>query len=154
MPAGPIAQYRIASTFHAVRTLLTDLGDRLSGQVDEATLARLELCLAEALNNIVEHGYQENPNGEILVDTDWDGEAVRTRITDFGRSSQDANGAYPEPVQGQPDDLKEGGYGLSLIHTIASRIDYNSEGGRNTTTIWQSIGAVYPDTQTERFPQA
>ena len=92
-----------------------------------------ELVLAEALNNIVEHAYQEQPGGVIALGVvEW-----ADRIYCFVR-----DGGAPMPGLVLPEgreqdltlpleDMPEGGFGWFLIHTLTTDLGYRRLGDEN-----------------------
>lgn len=86
-----------------------------------------ELVLAEALNNIVEHGHisQGDPVGVTWCDTG----RLQITIIDHGRPcplSVIDNASLPNP-----DDVAEGGYGWAIISMLCHNLTYRSEQGEN-----------------------
>ena len=134
-----IAHYEIESTYDAVREVLSKLMGVASSSIDEENAAQLELCLAETLNNIVEHAYKERNDGAIDVTFGIEGEDLRFDIVDTGVDNLTGKKPQLKNDQNLPGDLLEGGYGRSLIEMIASSAEYRREGDRNITTIRKSI---------------
>jgi anti-sigma regulatory factor (Ser/Thr protein kinase) len=93
----------------------------------------IELCLEEALANLVMHA--SAPSGEkdarIAVTVGADDCTIRLsdRCAPF-----DVVGA-PLPDTETPAELKEGGRGLRLLRAFASELAYDSEPGRNILTL-------------------
>lgn len=126
-PEAPTLVARLASSSLAVRGALSALcrSARRLG-LDDETCGALEMALAEALNNVVEHAYLEDPAGWIVIELDlMDGWAA-CRVWDGGR---------PMPRKGIPttpfpdlsvplDALPEGGFGWALIHSLAEHLSY------------------------------
>lgn len=94
-------------------------------KVADSDRGNVEIVLAEALNNVVEHG-QMLPNEDITIILALSSHHVQCTIRDTGvRSSvlvERRNGAASCP--GDIDALPEGGFGISLIQAIASEIEY------------------------------
>ena len=64
-----MCKLNINSKFSEVRLgsdLLQDFCAK--NDINVTTQGHLELILVEALNNVVEHAYKENPEGEILIE--------------------------------------------------------------------------------------
>lgn len=115
----------------SVRDVLTalcrDLDTRCSGDL----LGRLELVLAEALNNIVEHAEAHIARAgriHLLVKTHAGG--LTCVIADRGQSLPDTCLA-PRSLPSHDLGLPEGGFGWYLIQDLASEIRYERAGGRN-----------------------
>lgn len=87
------------------------------------TQGHLELMLVEALNNVVEHAYQESPEGSILIAFERVDSNTIIKITDSGLS---APGTVLIEGSDLPDEtiLPEGGWGLCLIQALADKIEY------------------------------
>lgn len=121
----------IAAEPAAVRDLLVALehGPALAGLsvVDrECTL----LVLAEAMNNVVEHGYGGGPGwiglmpGPMRSGRDW-------RIVDRAKTAPPAACLQTD----MPDDLAEGGFGWPLIRTLTDGLTLRRRAGFNVLTL-------------------
>ncbi len=94
----------------------------------------LELVLAEALNNVVEHAYREESDHPIHLVLSCADNLARASIRDRGIPLP--KGRLPEGKPANLDvpiqDLPEGGFGWFMIQTLASRVVYNCQAGENT----------------------
>lgn len=117
----------------AVRTAL---GSALSGlrylELSEEDSGTVELVLAEAMNNVVEHAYAGSAGViELRVANCTDG--LFCEVLDDGAgmeglpSGDDPSTEPPAPL----DDMPEGGFGWFLIRTLARDLSYTREAGRN-----------------------
>jgi len=123
----------------SVRALLAALRARLRDHdLTEAACGTVEIVLAEALNNIVEHAYQGAETGEIGLHV----RLLRARLV---CTLSDRGAALPalHPPQGTlpeigvcPETLPEGGFGWFLIRSLTRDIDYAREAGSNRLTLW------------------
>lgn len=104
----------------------------------------LEMALAEALNNIAEHGYPEGSGpGPVTLHLEPEAtHAVTVTLEDRGRpiptaafeAGQDGVAEFdPDQIEALP----EGGMGLGLIHMLIDEISYSSQGGRNRLVLRQ-----------------
>lgn len=131
-----------AAPFHRASVQPSPMGVRDALESVTATLAdagysleerqSVELVLAEALNNVVEHAYGSSPAGGICLTILRGPRGLDFLVEDEGG---------PMPVQGLPagrqispgDALEmqpEGGFGWFIIHAIAHDIAYRrAEGG-------------------------
>jgi serine/threonine-protein kinase RsbW len=92
---------------------------------------RGELCLNEAVANIIQHG--QAPRA-IRVTLDADVHAVRMTIADDGEPFDPST--YPKA--GLPrtlDEARPGGLGLHILRTSADVVDYGRLDGWNTVTL-------------------
>ena len=135
------AEFSLHATAHemSVRALLAALRARLRDHgLTEAACGTVEIVLAEALNNIVEHAYHGAQTGEI-------GLHVRLMRAGLVCTLSDRGAALPalHPPEGMPPEigvcpetLPEGGFGWFLIRSLTRDIDYVREAGRNRLTLW------------------
>ncbi len=117
-----------------VRQALADLDIALSSQgmcaEDEGAV---QLVLGEVLNNIVEHAYGPDCDGEIELHC-WPGEcALAFRVIDGGRPLPGLRLPEGKPVNlgCALEDLPEGGFGWLLVRQLTSALAYRREADRN-----------------------
>ena len=141
-----VVRMKFRSSAMAVRAALAHILVRLQplGLTAEQ-LGTVEIVLAEALNNVVEHAYPpQEAQGQIVVECRVDGPALRVQIVDDGRAMPD--GTAPEHCaaadHGELPDLPEGGFGWSLIHQLASGIRYRREADRNVLDLDFALGTA------------
>jgi serine/threonine-protein kinase RsbW len=115
----------------ALEKLLTQL-EPLHLDVEEA--GTIELVLAEALNNVVEHGYPpSSEGGAIDISCSHKRDGLHFEICDQGLpmpSGETPIGSKVDlnvPMQ----DMPEGGFGWFLIKDLAKDIDYARQGNSN-----------------------
>lgn len=134
MAPGNTKTFSTTSTFTGVRTVLIEIMNNLDGSMAEEKFFTTELALAEMLNNVVEHAYQETDGNHILIDVSCSDGCAFFKIVDNGQpnpSLEDLNAQEIEPLC-----LAEGGYGNNLIKTLASKIEYRRANDQNITKIW------------------
>lgn len=90
-------------------------------------IGRAELVLAEALNNITEHGYRKEETGRIVIQCIFNRSGLRVVLTDSGRAVPLPllQGSVSSPVcasQMSFDALPEGGFGWLLIHELTREL--------------------------------
>lgn len=103
----------------------------------------VEIVLAEALNNIVEHAYPENhPDGPIHIACAHRANGLHLTIRDQGHAMPD--GQLPIGLVPRHDvsvaDLPEGGFGWFLIKDLAKDVEYHRAGGENQLKLRLAIG--------------
>lgn len=102
---------------------LLDLSDDIRGT--------LEIVLAEALNNVVEHAYRDGP-GPIRVCVDHLAPVLKVSVYDQGLPMP--GGRLPDgdlkPIL-EGEDLPEGGFGWFLIRTLTLDLAYERQGAVN-----------------------
>jgi anti-sigma regulatory factor (Ser/Thr protein kinase) len=106
------------------RALLSDWG--VSGEIE----SDLVLALTEICTNVIRHGYRGRP-GEIRISGSRRGRDLRLIVED------EAPPFVPRPTRGRlPEELAEGGYGLSLIHATADEVKHEPlEHGNRTILV-------------------
>ncbi|MBC7133580.1 MAG: ATP-binding protein [Roseovarius sp.] len=128
---------QIAAEDLAVRALLAEMRGWLATLgIGEERCGAIEIGLAEALNNVVEHAYANAP-GEIAVDMRLAADGLRVILCDRGaplpRQRLPAAAAPPTPRRRAA--LPEGGFGWHLIRSVARDVDYARAGDRNCLTL-------------------
>lgn len=130
----PVA-IRVESGPEAARTALAQLFTALSDlDLSAETSGRIELVLAEILNNIVEHAYADNQLPHpIDLHCRADGLLLRFETIDRGLPMPD--GQLPDGAAADLDvdlpDLPEGGFGWFLIRDLTEEIAYHRRGAEN-----------------------
>ena len=132
-----LTRFVLPATSLAVRETLSHLFDRPDGLVLPAGLRdKAQIVLAEVLNNIVEHAYQGDPDGEIQLWWTLGPSGLHVRIADSGRAMPD--GKLPLALERRAADhaalVPEGGFGWFLIAGLAHNIVYRRERGMNVLT--------------------
>lgn len=117
----------------AVRAALQALRTRFRDEVSADTLGRLELVLAEVMNNVAEHATAGQAHGDprIHLCVVRHDNGLACAITDDGASLPDDCLLPRQLPQLDPADLPEGGFGWCLIQDLAQELRYYREGQRN-----------------------
>jgi len=104
----------------------------------------IELVLAEALNNIIEHALSDRPEPTTI---EMRGafcatNGLRITIIDLGTPMPTGKapvGKAPD-LEVATDDLPEGGFGWFMIHTLASNVRYTRVGEANHLILELPVG--------------
>lgn len=117
----------------AVRTTLKALRARFHDDVSSDTLGRLELVLAEVMNNVTEHAVDGQSSGDpkIHLCVVRHDAGLACAITDDGASLPDDCLLPRQLPQLDAADLPEGGFGWYLIQDLTQELRYYREGQRN-----------------------
>ena len=121
-----------------MRAVLGDLRDWLGGTgAPDAACGSVEIALAEALNNVVEHAYGARPPPDplyaIRIDVTRSGAQLEVCIRDFGAALPGLalpEGRLPDANVAR-DALPEGGFGWFLIRELTTRLHYVQVDGEN-----------------------
>lgn len=118
----------------AVRKALSSVMGGLSGlglTADESS--NVEIVLAEVLNNVAEHAYEDDPTGLVELTVRRQAEHLCFTVVDEGRPMPE--GQIPRTCAPDPDtaerELPEGGFGWFLIRTLACNLRYTRCHGSN-----------------------
>lgn len=100
--------------------------------VDDVTLSSIEIVVTEVLNNIVEHALTEG-SGWFELSCEIKKNELSFHIEDNGLEMP--LGRLPEGIppetHGPRCSLPEGGWGWSLVHTLANDLRYQRNGSIN-----------------------
>ncbi len=144
-PEGPqSAAFVLPATNEGVREGVKAVTEVIRQRnASDEDLTSIELALAEILNNVVEHAYEDSGLGEMEIKIDIDGPDVFFRILDWGEPMP--KGRLP---LGNPADVsrpaveqEEGGYGLFMIRQLARKLRYTRLGDQNEISFRITLGA-------------
>jgi serine/threonine-protein kinase RsbW len=133
-PNGTVVDTTFKATFRWVRRAIHETMDALEVcRLSAEDMGSIEIVLAEALNNIVEHAYPEGDPGEIHLVLRKRNSGLMVQISDRGRPMP--NGRAPignHPMAEYNDDpMPEGGYGWYLIRELVQDLIYDRRDGEN-----------------------
>jgi serine/threonine-protein kinase RsbW len=104
-----------------IALLRTDLRGWLTTHgVDEETAQAVLLACSEAVANAIEHGYRDDPFGQVEVTATVSREAVEVRVTDRGTWRPDGT----DGVRGR---------GLQLIRQVMNDVSFDHGAGTTVT---------------------
>lgn len=131
---APIIDLTFDSTFRWVRRAVHESMDALEpcGLAPEF-MGSIEIVLAEALNNIVEHAYPANEPGKIRLLLRLRSAGVLVEIRDQGRAMPGGRiplGNHPMS-EFNTDAMPEGGYGWYLIRELVHDLIYDRQNDEN-----------------------
>jgi serine/threonine-protein kinase RsbW len=102
--------------------------------IPEKTSFAVQLCLDEAVANILQYGEQHREQGgaasAIAARLEYSQSGVVLDIEDDGGAFDPTRAAPPAPVT-TLETLPVGGLGIHFIRQYSSRMEYSREGGRN-----------------------
>ncbi|MDB6179368.1 ATP-binding protein [Paracoccus sp. Z330] len=135
--ARPMFHRVLPASPESVRNTLSDIRKRFRTNVDEDAMGRLELVLAEVMNNVTEHAAAV-PEGEVMdhlpsihLSVVMHDSGLSCAISDDGVLLPDEC-IKPRGLPVMDDaDLPEGGFGWYLIQDLTQALCYYREGQRN-----------------------
>lgn len=133
---------KVALLARAVRALCAEL-------LDPEAADAVEISLVEAVNNVIEHGYQGKPGGDVGVEVAIQTDRIAIEVVDRAAPmsaglldpGQSAEIAFDETDIGS---LPEGGMGLALIRMSMDEVEYRSGPGENRLRMVKYIAAPAP----------
>jgi len=133
------------SSLDAIRLVLrNDLAEleRLAGWIEgwaqqgvspDVSFA-IQLCLEEAIANVIMYGAAKDDRLEIAVELERNGGTLVARIEDTGRQFDPTQ--VPPPTDATSlEQAKVGDLGIHLLRSFASGMDYERRDGRNRLTL-------------------
>jgi len=140
----PPAQVRLSETlidktfpadFRWVRRTVQETVDVLSRDcaVRPEDIDTIQIILAEALNNVVEHAYPEDSKGDVTLMIRRRRGALMCEIKDRGRPMPNGRVPVGNHPSAKTDDgpMPEGGYGWFLIRELVRDLIYDRKNGEN-----------------------
>lgn len=103
--------------------------------IEKKIADEFEICLLEALNNIIKHSYQNNPNNEIDIMVEIREDRIIVELSDKGLTRKNIGKAT---LEFDPDDIEklpEGGMGLFIIENLMDETYYSTKDSINTYKI-------------------
>jgi serine/threonine-protein kinase RsbW len=94
----------------------------------------LQLCLEEAVANVIMYGGAKDERLEIAVELECNGGTLVARIEDTGRQF-DPTQVPPPTMAKSLAEAKVGDLGIHLVRSFASGMDYERRYGRNRLTL-------------------
>ena len=94
----------------------------------------VQLCLEEAVANIIMHGGARGDRPQIAIALERNGGTLVARIEDSGREF-DPTQFPPPPVAKSLEEAKVGDLGIHLMRSFASDMHYERRDGRNRLTL-------------------
>ena len=150
LAAGVIIDETFPADFRWVRRWLQRSNDRLVDEgVSEDDLHSVEIVLAEALNNVVEHAYPEGKTGEMRLLIRKRNSALMVEISDRGRPMPQGRaplGNHPMAEFNQHDAMPEGGYGWFIIREIVRDLVYDRRDDQNILLFRLKLSTQLADT--------
>ena len=102
---------------------------------------RFGLALDELITNVISYGLAGRSDGTIRLIIEHGDGVLRAELLDDG-AAFDPLTAEIELPEGDIEDRKIGGLGLTLVRTIMDRLDYRREGGFNRLKMEMNLKAA------------
>lgn len=121
--------------------LLRQVAQALSATQAAQLQDDVQIVIAEAVNNIVEHAYAGQSLGALVLHMTVSGTSLEIVLLDWGRPfpHPDAPPTLPDPC-----GLSEGGYGWFLIRSLVSHVCHSRDAGKNRLSLTFSLPDPLP----------
>lgn len=140
---GVIVAETLPPDLRWVRRIIHQTTDALAKLgLDTEEVGTVEIVLAEALNNVVEHAFSSQEKGEIKLVIKQRSKGLLFEISDNGNPMP--NGRAPignHPMsEFNSDPMPEGGYGWFLIRELVRDLIYDRRDERNYLIFRMAVG--------------
>lgn len=111
----------------------------LQNKIADIHSVKLEICLTEALNNVIKHSYEEKPGNDINLKISYDSEKIVINISETGKPRKKIEKPTLDFDPEDIDNLPESGMGLFIIEEIMDETKYHSDGKINTFNMIKNL---------------
>jgi len=99
--------------------------------LEEHLCNAVEICLTEALNNVIKHSYNGENSKTIDINVKKDSKFLEIKIVDFGLPRKNLVIKDLDFDPKDIDNLPESGMGLFIIKQLMDELSYGSNEGKN-----------------------
>ncbi len=100
------------------------------GGFSDKDVYNIQLATDEAASNVIEHAYQDVPNGVLELSCGMKGDTITIILTDHGRSFDPSQVPLPD-LKADLSDRKIGGLGIFLMRKLMDEIHYQPGQGKS-----------------------
>lgn len=126
-------------TFNAVienenfaRSVIAAFITKYDPTIDE--MIEIKTIVAEAVSNAIIHGYDKNPECQVVMRIEWEDDTLTIVVQDYGKGIEDLNKAKV-PFFSSLASLEHAGMGIPIIESLADSLDIISEVNLGTKLI-------------------
>ena len=101
----------------------------LNAGIPMDTVEKIMLAVDEACTNIIKHAYKSSPDGEIIINIDYNEKKFTITIIDYGKSFEPDRVPLPN-LQKYYHEHKVGGLGIYLMRSLMDDVKYTSVPGK------------------------
>lgn len=127
-----VQNFNIASEYANVIEINQQIRKYLSdNNLEEHLCNAVEICLTEALNNVIKHSYGGDNSKSIDINIKRDNKILEIEIVDTGSPRKNLEIKELDFDPSDIDNLPEGGMGLFIIKQLMDEMTYHSADGKN-----------------------
>lgn len=133
---GEKNELSVAGRYENIRKVCDFVADgaKASGLPDSAVF-HIELACDEACTNVIEHAYQGENKGEIVVSWETTPQQFVVEVCDNGRPFEPTTVPAPPDKPDGVEELKIGGLGLHFMKKLMDDISFRFENNGNILTM-------------------
>lgn len=105
----------------------------------EFEAVKVEICLDEALNNVIKHSYKEHPGNRIDLTLSASDGFIRIDIIDYGESRKTVVKKELEFDPNDIENLPESGMGLFIIERYMDQTKYLADKEKNVFSLFKKL---------------
>lgn len=136
----PINKFAITSEYHNISVVSKKIkAFCIKESVPINVIDAVEICLMEALNNVIKHSYKGLTGKKIDLIVSINPKTIDIDIMETGLPRTDIK---KPTLEFNPDDLNsapEGGMGLYIIDSLMNKTAYSSNNGLNITSFSKNL---------------
>jgi anti-sigma regulatory factor (Ser/Thr protein kinase) len=117
-------------------TFMKSLTERLA--IEKSIARELRLAVEEAVVNVIDYAYPVGTEGDITVQTLFDGQTMRFRIVDSG-AAFDPTAKETADTTLSAEERQIGGLGILLMRELMDSVNYEREDGKNVLTLIKKV---------------
>lgn len=138
MDKNKIVQFSIESNIN----LAPLLGRAIQGicnstPLDKIEIYQIQLCIVEAINNVILHAYDNKPGNKVEAHFELGPDYIIIKTIDTGKFDNQL-GLRDDFTSFDPDhyqDLPESGMGIFIMKSYMDKVEYGIEDGKNVVTM-------------------
>jgi len=96
-----------------------------AGGFGEKDIYNIQLATDEAASNIIEHAYENRPDGILELSCGMQGDSIKIILTDRGESFDPSEIPMPD-LKADLSDRKIGGLGIFLMRKLMDEVQYEA----------------------------
>jgi serine/threonine-protein kinase RsbW len=124
--------FNIISDYENVAGVIQEIKKYLANEnLEEHLCNAVDICLTEALNNVIKHSYCGNSSQPIEINVKKDLKYLEIEIVDIGLPRKNLVIKDLDFDPNDIDNLPESGMGLFIIKQLMDELDYGSKEGKN-----------------------
>jgi len=131
----PVASYTFPGQYTSLPEIAGIIKSKsLEAGLSETSIDEVECAVDEACSNVIEHAYEGEGKGEILITIDLISEGIKITITDHGKSFRPDDIADPD-INAPLSKRKASGLGLFMMKKCMDQVSFDFHDGCNKLTL-------------------